>query len=203
MAQKKESTFFNMVLTLVVITLIAGVALAYVNQLTIEPIKQAQKKKKIEALVEVLPDFDNNPVETKKIVYSEAVNDSLEIFEAYKGDSLVGIAVNSVSPQGYSGDVRVMVGFFPDGTIYSISVLQHKETPGLGTKMEDDTFKSQFNEKNPEYFSLQVKKDGGDVDAITAATISSRAFCQAVEVAYNMCIANCDNISGATSSDYK
>jgi electron transport complex protein RnfG len=63
-------------------------------------------------------------------------------------------------------------------------VTQHKETPGLGTKMSDPSFKDQFIDQNPESFNLLVTKDGGDVDAITAATISSRAFCDAVERAY-------------------
>jgi electron transport complex protein RnfG len=78
-----------------------------------------------------------------------------------------------------------MAGFRPDGTIINISVLEQKETPGLGTKMTEPGFKDQFNEKNPAEFQLKVKKDGGPVDAITAATISSRAFCDAVQRAYN------------------
>jgi len=78
-----------------------------------------------------------------------------------------------------------MAGFMPDGTIAGISVLDHKETPGLGTKMTEPGFKGQFTGKNPGEFMLKVKKDGGQVDAITAATISSRAFCDAVQRAYN------------------
>ena len=67
----------------------------------------------------------------------------------------------------------------------NITVLEHKETPGLGTKMTEPLFKNQFIQKNPSEFILKVKKDGGPVDAITAATISSRAFCDAVQRAYN------------------
>ena len=78
-----------------------------------------------------------------------------------------------------------MAGFKPDGTIINITVLEHKETPGLGTKMTEPKFKDQFSDKNPEQFILKVKKDGGPVDAITAATISSRAFCDAVQRGYN------------------
>jgi electron transport complex protein RnfG len=66
-----------------------------------------------------------------------------------------------------------------------ISVLQHKETPGLGTKMTEEKFLVQFRGKNPGSFPLKVKKDGGQVDAITAATISSRAFCDALQRAYD------------------
>jgi electron transport complex protein RnfG len=73
-----------------------------------------------------------------------------------------------------------MVGILADGTLKNISVLQHAETPGLGSKMSEPAFKDQFNDKRADSFNFKVKKDGGDVDAITAATISSRAFCDAV-----------------------
>ncbi|MBW6459704.1 MAG: FMN-binding protein, partial [Bacteroidales bacterium] len=72
----------------------------------------------------------------------------------------------------------------PDLTIYNTVVIQQKETPGLGTKMKDPVWKNQFNGKNPDVYNLKVKKDGGDVDAITAATISSRAFSGAISRAY-------------------
>ena len=79
-----------------------------------------------------------------------------------------------------------MVGFLPDGTIKNISVLDIKETPGLGTKMKEPKFLDQFVNKNPADFVLKVKKDGGDVDALTGATISSRAFSSAVQTAYDV-----------------
>ena len=98
---------------------------------------------------------------------------------------LVGTAVGTYSNKGYDAtQIQLMVGFLPDGSIRNISVIQQKETPGLGTKMKEPKFKDQFNKKNPAEFKLKVKKDGGQVDAITAATISSRAFCDAVDRAY-------------------
>jgi electron transport complex protein RnfG len=78
-----------------------------------------------------------------------------------------------------------MVGFKPDGTIQNIEVLEQKETPGLGTKMKDDKFLAQFRGKNPSAFNLKVTKDGGEVDALTGATITSRAFGDAVQMAYD------------------
>ncbi len=79
-----------------------------------------------------------------------------------------------------------MIGFLPDGTIKDVAVLEHKETPGLGDKMErkKSDWSLQFQGQNPATFKIAVTKDGGDVDAITASTISSRAFCDAVERAY-------------------
>ncbi|MDA3882029.1 MAG: RnfABCDGE type electron transport complex subunit G [Bacteroidales bacterium] len=203
MAQQKESSLFNMLTTLVVITLISGFALAYVNQLTIKPIQQAQLSKKKDALVEVLPEFDNNPVDTRYAVFVKALGDSVEVYKAYQSGELVGTAVNAFSPDGYSGDVRIMVGFLPDGTIHAISVLEQTETPGLGTKMTEAEFIDQFADKNPKDFKMQVVKDGGQVDAITAATISSRAFCDALQMAYAVCVDSCDANTGATSTDEK
>jgi electron transport complex protein RnfG len=78
-----------------------------------------------------------------------------------------------------------MVGLKPDGTIFDTKVLEHQETPGLGTKMMEPRFKDQFVGKNPGTDKIKVKKDGGEIDAITAATISSRAFCDAVMRAWN------------------
>lgn len=200
MAAKRESTFINMVSTLIIITAISSVALAYINQLTLEPKAQAQRAKKMHALSEVLPEFENSPVDDMYKLPIGQTGDSLEFYPAYANNELVGIAVNTVSPNGYSGDIRLMVGFEPDGTIYRISVLEQRETPGLGTKIEDERFKQMFYEKHPDTFKLQVKKSGGDVDAITAATISTVAFCQAVQLAYDVFKENPDAISGATES---
>ena len=117
--------------------------------------------------------------------------DSLEVYPAKNGDEIVGYAIRSYTNNGFSGFIGFMVGFTPDGAIYNINVLEHKETPGLGTKMVPDgtpekpEFKDQFKGKNPVEFTLKVRKDGGQVDAITAATISSRAFCDGVQRAYN------------------
>jgi electron transport complex protein RnfG len=98
---------------------------------------------------------------------------------------LVGLAVRTYSSKGFSGKISLAAGFKPDGTIINIIVLEQKETPGLGTKMTEPRFKDQFMGKNPSEFSLKVKKDGGKVDAITAATISSRAFSDAVQKAHD------------------
>ena len=83
-----------------------------------------------------------------------------------------------------------MIGFKPSGEIENIAVLEQKETPGLGTKMTETKFLQQFNGVNISTFQLKVKKDGGDVDALTGATISSRAFCDATQMAYDAFIKN-------------
>ena len=183
--KKRESSFLNMVLTLFIITLVASTALGYIYELTKEPIAQSKIKKKLRAIKQVVPEFTNNPDEEKYKVASPDELDSLEFYPAKKDGKIVGTAIETYTTKGFSGLIKIMVGFKPDGTIYNISVLEHKETPGLGTKMADAKFKNQFIGKNPSDFVLNVKKDGGKVDAITAATISSRAFCDAVQKAYD------------------
>lgn len=181
---KTESTFKNMVLSLTLISLGASACLGYVYQMTKAPIELSVLNKKLAAIKQVVPEFNNDPNEEMyKLPTGEG--DSLEIYPARKDSVLVGYAVNTNTKKGFAGNINLMAGFKPDGTIVNITVLDQKETPGLGTKMTESRFKDQFNEKNPSQFSLKVKKDGGPVDAITAATISSRAFCDAMQRAYN------------------
>ncbi|PKP52773.1 MAG: hypothetical protein CVT92_07285 [Bacteroidetes bacterium HGW-Bacteroidetes-1] len=180
MAGKKESSFFNMLSTLFVITVVSALALGSVYNLTKGPIELAKQKKQEEAIKLVLPAFDR----LEKIQVKSALeDDSLQFNLAYQADEVVGVAVNSFTKKGFGGTIKVMVGFLPDGTINNTSVLEHKETPGLGDKMQKNKsdWSNQFNGKNPVSFKLKVKKDGGDIDAITAATISSRAFSDAVQ----------------------
>jgi electron transport complex protein RnfG len=182
---KLESTFKNMLLSLLFISMGMSAALGFVYSLTKEPIEKANKMKEVQAITEVLPEFDNDPTLDIKSV------DGLDYYTATKGGEVVGYAVKSYTDKGFSGHFTMMVGFKPDGAIHNITVLDHKETPGLGTKMKEPKFKDQFPGKNPGDFKLKVKKDGGPIDAITAATISSRAFCDGVQRAYDGYKLNC------------
>jgi len=154
-------------------------ALGFVYNTTKIPIEENDKKVVIDALKLVLPEFNNDP--TKEI---ESL-DKLQIYPASLDGNPVGYAVKTYTDKGFSGTFWLMVGFTTDGSVKDISVLQQNETPGLGTKMKESPFKDQFPGKNPETFVMKVKKDGGAVDAITAATISSRAYCDAVQRAYD------------------
>jgi Na+-translocating ferredoxin:NAD+ oxidoreductase subunit G len=181
---KTESTFKNMVLSLTLISLGASACLGYVYQMTKEPIELSVLNKKLAAIKQVVPEFNNNP-DNEMFRLPTGDGDSLEIYPAKKDSVIIGYAINTFTKKGFSGNINLIAGFRPDGTIINITVLEQKETPGLGSKMTESEFKDQFNDKNPSQFKLKVKKDGGPVDAITAATISSRAFCDAVQRAYN------------------
>lgn len=176
----KESTFKSLVLTLLIITLVASSALAFVYQLTLKPIEMVKAAKKNDAIQQVVPAFDNQP--TTEVITLTVDGSELNIYPAKKGGKLVGAAVESFTNKGFGGEIKVMVGLLPDGTINKALVTEHKETPGLGDKLESGKsgFSLQFEGKNPADFKLSVRKDGGDVDAITASTISSRAFCDAI-----------------------
>ena len=177
MAAKKD-TLLNMFVALFVICVVSGGVLGVVYSATKGPIAKAENAKKTEAIKNVLPEFN----ELKETKVKSAMEDiDIPFYLAYDADNnFIGAAVETFTNKGFSGNVSLMVGILADGTVNNISVLQHAETPGLGSKMTETSFKDQFNNKNAASFNFKVKKDGGDVDAITAATISSRAFCDAV-----------------------
>ena len=180
MAAKKD-TLLNMFVALLLICIVAGGILGIVYNATKDPIAAAENAKRTAAIKNVLPEFKT--LKTVNVMSAVEGDDNAEIpfHLAYDTDNnFIGAAVETFTNKGFSGNISLMVGILADGTIKNISVLQHAETPGLGSKMEEDTFKNQFNDKNAASFKFSVKKDGGDVDAITAATISSRAFCDAV-----------------------
>ncbi|MDR2928791.1 MAG: RnfABCDGE type electron transport complex subunit G [Cytophagaceae bacterium] len=200
---KSASTLPNMVITLLLITVAAGTGLGFVYKLTKEPIAIAKLQKQQNAIKDVVPEFDNDPsAEVYEMISDEGF--TLKIFPAKKDGEIVGAAIETMSNSGFSGDVKIMVGMKPDGTIINYSVLEHKETPGLGTKMAD-WFKNEKGNrsiigKNPATSNMTVSKDGGDVDAITAATISSRAFLQAVRTACAAYVQNGDVDSESTAT---
>jgi len=177
MAKKLESTLKNMILSLFFISSVMAAALGYIYSITKEPIALSTSKAENDAIKKVGPDYDNTPV-AKEI-------EGVTYYELTKGGQPAGCAVKTYTEIAFSGRFDLMVGFKTDGTINKIEVLNQKETPGLGTKMKEPKFKDQFLNKNPGTWALKVKKDGGPVDAISAATISSRAFCDAVKRGYD------------------
>jgi electron transport complex protein RnfG len=180
----RESSFKNMALTLFVITFVSSAVLAGVYELTKEAIDAVRIGKINQGIAEVLPAFDNNPTEN---VYKKFVDgDTVYAYIATKDEKDIGAAVQTFTNNGYGGKFVLLVGFLADGTINNIKVISHSETPGLGDKIDPakHSFSLQFNGKNPESYKLVVSKEGGDVDAITASTISSKAFCDAVARAY-------------------
>ena len=186
---KLQSSFKNMLLSLTLIALVAAAALAGVYMLTKAPITAAMADKQQKAIINVLPKVEGNI----RIAEPEKKN-GMTLYKAYVGKKWIGTAVEA-STEGnqnmpFGGTFRLMVGFDTVGNVVNYEVLEHSETPGLGAQMSTwfcnpDKPKSNILGKNPVTTNFSASKDGGDVDAITASTITSRAFLEVVVKAYN------------------
>ena len=175
-----QSTFKNMSLCLLVICLVCSGLLAGVYALTKEPIDAAAKAKNEAAIKEVLPDAAKT-IEEERTVEFEGASYTYNLAYDEQGNT-VGCAIN-VAPVGFGGPIAIKVGFDCNGVIWNTKVLSQAETPGLGAKCVEPAFSDQFKGFNPAEKNLAVKKDGGDVDAITASTITSRAYADGLALA--------------------
>ena len=188
MVKKLESSLLNMVLVLTGVAVVMGGILAYVNHLTEGPIAQQKEKALADGIKSVMGVDDITVSKTDTVRQNVGGKDLTFILyqtqDAQKKD--LGAAVESTTG-GFGGNLKVLVGFDPDGKILGYTLLEHAETPGLGAKADKWFQKGEKGDiigKNP-IEPLTVSKDGGQVDAITASTITSRAFLLAVNNAYN------------------
>ncbi len=164
------SYILKLVASLTIICLISAALLAVVYKMTAEPIAQAQTVRETKAAAEVLP--EGSQVTKKNGIF--IATDSTGKF--------LGAAIKGHTEIGYAGAIDLMVGIKADGTLINYKILECKETPGLGVKIGFDSFKNQFlNRSTGTVGEWKVKKDGGDIDAVTAATISSRAAIDAIQ----------------------
>ena len=200
-----KSTLLNMVAVLAGICLVASACVGAVYTITADPIAQAKAQATIDALSNVLPEFDNDPSESPAEL---TLNDMpVKVYTATRGGQVAGYAVETMTKNGFGGAIRMMVGFLPSGEVNNVNVLEQAETPGLGTKMcdEGNPLITSFQGKNPGEMKMSVTKDGGDVQALTAATISSRAYVDAMARAYaalqEVCSTTADSASGATLNE--
>jgi electron transport complex protein RnfG len=182
--KKLESSLVNMVLVLTVVAVIMGGVLAFVNHVTIGPIED-QKKMALENGIKTVMQDDKLTVSKTDTIKTTNDKGKEEIYIVYKNEK--GAAVQS-STMGFGGELKVLVGFDNDGNILGYTLLEHQETPGLGAKA-DQWFQKDGNGsiigKNPGTKKLGVTKGGeGEIDAITASTITSRAFLKAINKAY-------------------
>lgn len=187
--KKIASTLPNMVLSLGIITALAGALLGGVYALTEQPIARQAAADRIKAISEVAPPFTNNPDADAREIILDGIH--YTVYPAINGDTLAGAAVLASSMNGFAGEISVMAGFNADGALRDYRVIKHAETPGLGSKMEqwfrDPVAERSVLGKNPAKTHFYVTKDKeqqGEIDAITAATISSRAFLETLRHAY-------------------
>ncbi|MCD6527271.1 MAG: RnfABCDGE type electron transport complex subunit G [Desulfuromonas sp.] len=177
--------FNRLVITLTLIAAGAGMLLSLVESVTREPIAMQRSLQQLKALSAVLPEFDNSP--DTDVVLLEVGKDKKghpvqrTFFRARQGEQLVGIAFKVTAADGYSGNIEVMVGLDTHEHIVGIEILAHAETPGLGSKISESWFKDLFRERSLDNTDWRVKKDGGEIDQITGATISPRAIVSTVK----------------------
>jgi len=176
-----KSSFGNMVLSLGTICLICAALLGVVYSITKDAIEASEAAKVNAAIAQVVPAFDNDPS-----LEAQEAGDAV-VYPAKLSGETVGYAIK-VSVSGFGGALQIMVGFTPEGTVFNTSVISHSETPGLGAKITDSQSspRAQVVGKNPGTSKISVSKDGGEIDAITASTITSRAFLKGINTAYEV-----------------
>ena len=165
----------KLVLSLTIIAAVCAAVLATVNQVTKEQIEKIAAITRENAAKAVMP-ATVAKVEKRELKQGDATEDMYVGLD--ESGKTVAYAVSGKSEKGYGGTVKLMVGLTPDKKIVSYKKLEANETPGLGAKLSTPEFSTQFGGKSA--IGLKVKKDGGDIEAITAATITSRAVCEAV-----------------------
>ena len=188
--KKLESTLPNMVIVLTLIAVVAGLALGYVNSVTAGPIQEIKAQQLADGIKAVLAADELNVEEP------EPLDDGSVIYRTDKG-----VAVQATDPNGFGGKLTVLVGFNSEGLIQGYQVLETAETPGLGAKAGEWFQKGQKGDiigMSPAKNNMTVSKDGGEVDAITASTITSRAFLRCVNAAYAALASQEDAQTGAT-----
>lgn len=176
--QKLKSTYINILLSLTIIVILMSAILGFAYIKTKTSIEKANREKDMASITSVLPEYDND------LLKDTLTFDGINYYLAYKDSVYVGCAVKSTSLKGYNSKISIMVGFLSDETINKITVIEQNETKGFGSRITNNKFISQFLNKDLTEFDFTVKDDGGDVDAVTGATVSSRAFCDALKTAY-------------------
>ena len=191
MSKKLKSTLPNMVIVLTSIAVIAGLALGYVNSVTEEPIRLIKQQQLSDGIKAVLA------ADELKVESTDTLENGSVIYRTDKG-----VAVQATDPNGFGGKLTILVGFDSEATIQGYRILETAETPGLGAKADQwfqEGQKGNIIGMSPAKNNMTVSKDGGEVDAITASTITSRAFLRAVNMAYEaLGKAEVDGESGAT-----
>lgn len=172
-----------MTAALLCVAVISALSLGYVYQITKEPIARAKDKKTLDAISEVVGDFDNNPFAEKTEITAPNGKYKLELYPARQNGIITSVAIKTFSDNGFGGRVELIIGMLMDGTVTGYKVIEQKETPGLGTKITEKKFSGQFIGLNAYRDKIRLKSDGGKIDAVTGATISSKAVIEAVKKA--------------------
>lgn len=170
----------HMVLALFVVAVLATALLATTDMFTRAPIAEAQRKALHQALMQVLPEHANDPQQDMITVQRDGV--ALKVYPARdRHGRLLALAWEEIAPDGYSGSIRILMAVEPDGVLHAVRITDHRETPGLGDGIvHNQAWIDAFAGKDLQHTKWAVKKDGGDFDQFTGATITPRAVVRAV-----------------------
>lgn len=180
---KKRSRLWTTGGVMLAVSLTAAVLLTLVHEVTKKPIQEARERLIAESIKNVIAtEFDNDPFAEKITVRRD--NTRYTLYPARNKGYVTSIVMQSSSNKGFGGRMDVIVGFLLDGTVSGYKVIAHKETPGLGSKVGEAAFQKNVIGRSPALESFKLRQDGGEVDAVTGATISSRALLDAIQRAY-------------------
>jgi len=178
---EKNKEMLMMVVAITLVTVIAASLLGVTNMFTREPIRAAQRAMLMRSLMQVLPTHANNPIDDKLILNETGQSMSVYLARNEQGQ-VTALAWEVIAPDGYSGSIRILIGVSPSGEIHAIRVTDHQETPGLGDGIvRNKPWVDFFSGKTLENARWAVKKDGGDFDQFTGASITPRAVVKAVK----------------------
>ena len=218
--KKLESSLTNMLLVLTLVSVVAAFLLAFVNKVTSSTIAEINAETLSAGIKSVLGVGADEQITT-----NEKDVDGFVVYEVSRDGNWIGTAVKSTDKSGFGGDIVVLVGFDTEGKIKGYEVLSHAETPGLGARA-GEWFRTATSSETKEVSALgklffgnpdpagshniigrniadgefKVSKDGGDIDAITASTITSRAFLNAVNNAYKVYKGNVSDVNSSATS---
>lgn len=184
--QTKSPNFTSSIFFTISLFVVFVFALLSVRYIFNEELKKKEFNHQYEIITSVIgTEFDNNPLLEKTIITSVDGREKMELYPARLNGLVTSVVIRVSNDRGYNGYIELVVGFLMDGTISDYRVITHNETIGLGSKIVDKEFSEQFQWFNPERQVFKVVKDGGDIDAITSATISSRAVIDSIQKAYD------------------
>jgi len=170
----------RLVVVLTLVCIVAAVALAKVYDFTKGPIAEQRRLARLKAVEAVLPEHENHP-DQDIIEVDLRSGEKKMVYLGYSENKLNGLAFEIRNKEGYGGEIVAMLGMDPDGAIYGVEIVRHGETPGLGAKITNPEFRAQFKGKSLANTNFMLKKDGGDLDQVTGATISPRAIVKGIK----------------------
>ncbi len=192
---------------LFLVAVVSAFLLSYVYSVTKEPIEKAKNAEITEAIKSVIPNISDQMIIKDTFLVSDIESIPLKVYIILNSDSTVyAYSVLSYTKKGYGGTITMMIGVDKEFKITGVYPLEFSETPGLGTKMTENKFKDQFLSKSLSNFKFKVNKDGGDIQAITSATITSRAVGDCLErglkvLEYNFKVSETDSSKSVEVKD--